>query len=40
LGSFEVMNAGAARSVLVYWQQMEPQEHNGPGFHYQVGLYR
>jgi len=36
LGSFEVIGTGAARSVLIYWQRMEPQEQNGPDFHIQV----
>ncbi len=38
-GSFEVIGSsgGAARTVLIYWQRMGPQEHNGPDFHIQVG---
>jgi hypothetical protein len=36
-GSFEVIGSGgAARTVLIYWQRMGPQEHNGPDFHIQV----
>ena len=38
VGSFEVISSGGSstRSILVYWQLMRPQEHNGPAFHYQV----
>ena len=35
LGSFQVVADSAdSRTVWVYWRQVEPSQHNGPGFNY------
>ena len=35
-GSFEVFNYPTNRAVVVYWSQIVPQYHNGPGFRYDI----